>query len=300
MAQLGSWDFVLHRTNSPCAWPFGASGQFVAGGPIFTHNSVQHHNNSARPVHAGGAPLCYAPDAYRYAVAASILNSLGGCLSEAWPKYEAIKSRTSIKWNNVNMKRYLSFGSSIFTVISYLLFAFLSLVNFPAAYSPMSNWLSDLGSYQLNPRGAIFYNLGVMVAGISALSFFMGLSSWALAGNKKQNAMLFLTQLFGSLGSLSMVMSALFPINIEGTHAFWSASLYILMGTAFAFSVATLRYHSRYPRWLLFLGVLVAIEDVVWSVALNIYILEWVTVALFLLYILLLGIETQRKALYVE
>ncbi len=81
------------------------------------------------------------------------------------------------------MKRYLSFVSSIFVVISYSLFTFLSLMNFPTSYSPMSNWLSDLGSYQLNPRGAIFYNVGIVVAGISMLPFFLGLSSWAMAGN---------------------------------------------------------------------------------------------------------------------
>jgi hypothetical protein len=162
----------------------------------------------------------------------------------------------------------------------------------------MSNWLSDLGSYQLNPRGAIFYNLGIVVAGISMLLFFLGLSSWVLAGNKKQNIMLFLTQFFGSLGSLSMLLSAFFPINIKETHAFWSASLYILIGTAFAFSVAALRYYSKYPRWLLFLGILVALEDMVWGLVLNTYIVEWLTVTLFLFYILILGIETKRKAMY--
>ena len=195
------------------------------------------------------------------------------------------------------MKRYLSFGASIFIAVSYLLLAFLSLAYFPAAFSPMRNWLSDLGSYQLNPRGAIYYNLGIIVAGISMLPFFLGLSPWSMAGNKKQNAMLFLTQLFGSLGSFAMVLSAFFPINIPGPHAFWSASLFILTGTAFAFSVAALRYYSKYPRWLLFLGILVAIEDMAWGLILNRYNIEWLTVALFLIYILLLGIETKRKAM---
>ena len=35
MAQLGSRDIVLHRTNSPNAWLFGSSGQFVVGASIF-------------------------------------------------------------------------------------------------------------------------------------------------------------------------------------------------------------------------------------------------------------------------
>jgi hypothetical protein len=196
------------------------------------------------------------------------------------------------------MKPYISYGSSIFLVISYLLFAFLSGFNFPSSYSPMSNWLSDLGSYQLNPKGAIFYNIGIITAGIALLPFFLGLSSWKMTGNKKQNVMLLLAQYFGCLGSFSMVMSAAFPISFESVHSFLPASFYILIGTAFAFSVAALRYYPQVPKWLLILGVVVAIEEIIWSLVLNIYIVEWLTVALFLLYLLLLGIETKRKTKY--
>jgi hypothetical membrane protein len=75
------------------------------------------------------------------------------------------------------MKRYLSFVSSILVVISYLLFTSLSYMNFPTVYSPTNNWLSNLGSHQLNPAGAIFYNAGIVVAGICLLTFFLGLSA---------------------------------------------------------------------------------------------------------------------------
>ncbi len=124
-------------------------------------------------------------------------------------------------------KQYLSFVSSIFLVTSYLLFTFLSLMNFPTSYSPMSHWLSDLGNTYLNPRGALFYNIGIILTGIAMISFFLGLSSWAMANNKKQKVMLFLTQLFGFLGSLSVVMSAVFPINIKEVHSFLSSSLHL-------------------------------------------------------------------------
>jgi hypothetical protein len=40
------------------------------------------------------------------------------------------------------------------------------------------------------------------------------------------------------------------------------------------------------------------LEDMIWGMVLNIYILEWHTVALFH-NILLLGIETKRKAIYI-
>jgi hypothetical membrane protein len=196
------------------------------------------------------------------------------------------------------MKRNLVFFSSVFIVTGYLLLSFLAFTNLPTRYSPLENWLSDLGSVQLNPKGAIFYNLGIILTGIILLVFFSSLVEWKMAGNKKQNAMLLLTQIFGFAGALAMILSAVFPITFEGIHSFWSALLYILLGTAFGFSVAAMRYYPNYPRWLLVLGGLVAVEDMVWGLALNTYLMEWITVGFFLIYIFLLGIVTRRKEMF--
>jgi hypothetical membrane protein len=200
----------------------------------------------------------------------------------------------------MNITRKLSFYSSMIAAGCYALFTLLALIKYPAAYSPLNNWLSDLGSYTLNPRGAIFYNLGIVVAGVSIALFFFGLSPWRKSGNKLQNIMLLLAQICGTLGALSMLLSALFPINIKDIHSFLSASLYILIGSGFVFSVAAFWYYSKYPRWLLIFGIFVALEDILWGLILNIFIIEWLTVALFLFYILLVGFVTNRNALYLQ
>ncbi len=196
------------------------------------------------------------------------------------------------------MKRNLTFLSSVFLVAIYLLLSFIAFINLSTRYSPLENWLSDLGSVQLNPNGAIFYNLGIIFTGIILLIFFSSLVQWKIAGNKKQNIMLLLTRLFGSAGALAMIMSAVFPITVERMHSVWSALLYILLGTAFAFSVAAMRYFPHYPRWMLVLGGLIAIEDMVWGLVLNTFIMEWITVSFFLIYILLLGIVARRKEFF--
>ncbi len=193
------------------------------------------------------------------------------------------------------MKRNLTFYASICAVANYLLFALLAFISLPVRYSPLENWLSDLGSDRLNPDGAIFYNIGIIVTGIILFVFFTSLVEWKMAGNKKQNAMLQVTQFFGWAGAIAMLMSAVFPITNEGMHSFWSAALYILLGTAFAFSVAALRYYPYYPKWLLVLGGLTAAVDIAWGLIANIYLMEWITVALFLLYVFFLGIVTKRK-----
>jgi hypothetical protein len=71
--------------------------------------------------------------------------------------------------------------------------------------------------------------------------------------------------------------------------------LYIALGTAFAFSVAALRYHAQYPRWLLAFGALVAVVDMIAQIFFtDICISEWIVVSFLLSYCFLLGIGIEH------
>jgi hypothetical membrane protein len=194
------------------------------------------------------------------------------------------------------MKRYqsLSFNASILVVLCYLVFTLLAYSRFQLPYSPIWNWLSDLGNVNLNPHGAIWYNIGIILTALLLLVFFLGLSRWKIGNKRIQIIMVVLTQVFGILGSVCMIMSAIFPINFSNVHSFWSVSLYIMLATAFAFSVAMLRYHQQVPRWLLALGVSTAVMVNLTSFLPTVYLLEWITVLLFLGYVCLVGVETKR------
>ena len=173
------------------------------------------------------------------------------------------------------------------------MFTLLAFLRFPGSFSPLDNWLSDLGSSRLNPQGAIFYYLGIIAAGLVLLPFFLGLSSWKMEGSRVQNAMLSLACGLGILGGLAMIMSAIFLIDNIEPHRFWSISLFILLGTAFVFSAAALRYDRRFPRWALVLGIVSGLVDILSGLFHDIYLLEWITVALFLGYIFILGVKAR-------
>jgi hypothetical membrane protein len=192
------------------------------------------------------------------------------------------------------MKHSLAYRCSQFMIMVYLVFTLLALRYFPLPYSPLYNWLSDLGSAVLNPNGSAYYNVGIIATGLLTCLFFLGLSTWVIVGNKLQVVMLRLTQAFGCLGSLAMILSAVFPINMAAWHSLASGAIYILLGTAFAFSVAALRYFARFPPIVLLFGILVAAEDMAFGIFLNTYLFEWITVILFLAYVLTLGILTKR------
>ncbi len=91
-----------------------------------------------------------------------------------------------------------------------------------------------------------------------------------------------------------MLMSGFYPMNFLALHSFFSTCLYILLGTAFAFSVAALRYHPACPRWLLVVGASNALVAMLYGIFHTVTALEWVATALFLCYVGLLGAETNR------
>lgn len=194
------------------------------------------------------------------------------------------------------MKKHLSlsFVSSLCAIVCYLAFALLAFAHYPLPYTPLRNWLSDLGSPDLNHPGALFYNIGIVTTAAVLPLFFLGLARWKLENNRTQRLMLSLTQGFGILGALAMLMSGLYPISSPALHGFFSICLYILLGTAFAFSVAALRYHTACPRWLLVVFAFTALVDMLSGVLHTVTVLEWVTVALLLCSLGLLGVETNR------
>lgn len=194
------------------------------------------------------------------------------------------------------MKKNLnsSFLACTLAGLCYVVFAFLAFSRYPLSYSPMQNWLSDLGNVDINPRGAIFYNTGIITTALLLMVFFLGLSRWKIEKKRIQIIMLRLAQIFGILGSSCMILSGIFPINALEMHRIWSIALYFLLATAFVFLAAALRYHRRVPRWLLLLGFSTAGMVNLTVFLPTAYLLEWITVALFLGYVTLVGFETRR------
>lgn len=176
--------------------------------------------------------------------------------------------------------------SSILILLSYSIFTLLAFFKYRLPYSPVKNWLSDLGNKVLNPNGAIFYNIGVVLTALCLVFFFLGFSVLKSRENRIRNLMILLTQSFGILGCVSMALSAVYSIDTPAPHSFFSAGMRISLGSAFAFSVAALRYDPKVPRWLLVLGALTTLTNFLVSVLANsTYILEWPTIFLFLVYV---------------
>lgn len=196
------------------------------------------------------------------------------------------------------MYRPTTYFAGILIPLGYVVFSLLALSNFSGDFSPLSNWLSDLGSQDLNPAGWWYYNAGIILTGVLLQFFFWGLTVWKLRGNRKQNLMVMFSCIAGSLGGLSMILSAVYPIDKIEIHSFFSAALYILIGSAFVFISVVFLYLPKFPRWMSVLGFIIALLDLLWSVFLNTYLMEFFVVGCFLLFCLLLGLHTANRQKY--
>ena len=188
----------------------------------------------------------------------------------------------------------ISYVSAILTSISYLVFSTLAYIQYPPPFSPSDHWLSDLGSRTLNVLGARFYNTGIIVTALFLLVWFLCISQWRVTNPSPQNWFLLVAKITGAAGALSLVMSAVYPINMLQQHSFWSHAHFMLLAMGFGFSVASLRYHPRFPRPLLYLGTAAAMSPLFVLAFGELYILEWVTVGIFLAYVLSVGISARN------
>ena len=74
--------------------------------------------------------------------------------------------------------RQTSSYAGLLVLVGYISFALVAYIFYPGPFAPNRSWLSDLGNAEVNPQGAIFYNLGIILTGLLLLGFFLGFAQW--------------------------------------------------------------------------------------------------------------------------
>lgn len=176
----------------------------------------------------------------------------------------------------------ISFVFGLTAIVFFWSFAFISMAFFPGTYNPFVNWMSNLGNTELNPEGAIFFNIGIIVAGASLFPFFIGLYEWYIGG-KRNKRLTMLTQLAGFYCSFAMIMCGVYPENYFLIHIFWAMSLFIISVFTFLFpSIALYKY--KFTRNVAKFGFsAAAINLILWIFIVP--IMEWATILLSFLFI---------------
>lgn len=169
--------------------------------------------------------------------------------------------------------------AGVAVIILYCVFTFSSWALFSTTYSPVTNWLSDLGnsSPTYNPRGAILYNLGCILTGIALFPFFIGLYKW-YTDEKWRKMSLSISQAVGCLAAFALIMIGVFSEDSGSLHILWSDVFFLLNLVVLILVGASLFTHPRYIKAIAYYGFTVAAINLAFVFVSNTPLLEWFTV----------------------
>ena len=108
----------------------------------------------------------------------------------------------------------------------YTLLTVIAVAMFPVSVTPVTIYLSMLGNADLSPQGAVFYNLAVILAGLSLVFFFIGIyfHFWRV----RPSWLLKTGLLAGLINGLSVIMSGVNAEHVNmDAHTTWSFLIFI-------------------------------------------------------------------------
>ncbi|MHA1385493.1 MAG: hypothetical protein ACTSR3_17200 [Candidatus Helarchaeota archaeon] len=171
--------------------------------------------------------------------------------------------------------------SGVFSIIILFIFIFIAYIYFPIPYSMFTNWVSELGNPLRNPHGAIFFNIGAILAGITLFPFFFGIHLW-YSEVTWRNVILICSQISGFIAAFCIIMVGFFPENVLIEHLFWSYSFFIMILIFILGTTISLLTHPDFIKKISYLGFFIGalysifffliINDI--FIGLN-YLFEW-------------------------
>lgn len=177
------------------------------------------------------------------------------------------------------VKLPISSLAGVAVIALYCVFTFSSWALFSTAYSPVTNWLSDLGnsSPTYNPRGAILYNLGCVLTGVALFPFFIGFSKW-YTNERWRKVSLLISQVIGCLAAFALIMVGVFSEDSGSLHTLWSGVFFLLNFLVLILVGASLFTHPRHIKAIGYYGFTVAAINFAFIFVSNTPLLEWFTV----------------------
>ena len=97
----------------------------------------------------------------------------------------------------------------------------ISMALAPPSFTPLTNYLSSLGNLTYNPKGAVLYNISVIISGILFQIFFLGLSLWNLE-TLFDKILLRGNQIVGTLLSIVLILTGVYSEDFKTAHVFWA------------------------------------------------------------------------------
>jgi hypothetical protein len=191
----------------------------------------------------------------------------------------------------------LTFAGGILALVGYLVGTLASYLVFPGRFGPSANWLSDLGNADLNPSGALTYNIGVVLTGLALFAFFGGLQRWTLQAGPRMGRRLAAVRVLGYVGAITTVGTALIPEQVNrDLHGIVSmVNIEFLAAAAALSGLFLLRLRGFWPL-VAVVAFATEVVAITFGFLLHTYWMEWLAIGLVLLFVGLMAVNDRHAA----
>lgn len=182
-------------------------------------------------------------------------------------------------------------------IIIFLISILASSVLYNGPYSPLNNWLSDLGNAKNNPTGYLYFDVGCILTGLAIVISVIGLKKWKTT-NRKQEKLILLSQSTGILMAFALIMVGIFSEDYGVLHHIWATLFFISLLIFMIIINIALRNHVSYIKWIWYYSIVSIYIDFIFVltmiIGIHMPILEWIAVFSGLIWIGLIGYNTTK------
>jgi hypothetical membrane protein len=175
----------------------------------------------------------------------------------------------------------------------------LSIVNYPPGFSPLKNWMSDLGNPVLNLTGSAYFNGACMITGLLLVVFYLMLNR-SQSTDGRRIKMLTAARAFGIFSGISLAGVGVFNETFDPHHFIVSVLFFLSSTIAILLVTVAMKGQpgfSKITDWAGYLTIAIGIVFAVQRPLIgSITIIEWLSVFSMMLWAALFGIDTFRAS----
>ena len=179
----------------------------------------------------------------------------------------------------------------------YIIFTYISNL-FSTNITPLTNWLSDFGNPQINPLGAIFYNIGCIIVAALLIIFYIGLFQWYKNEKIRKKYIISYVgaQISGIISSIFLVLASIFPLGTyTPLHSRFGMLHMIGLDSFIIFIAIAFMINPDLKKSIGIFGFFLAIFNIITTNAFSsLYIAEWVYFLLFMVYIVTITLNYNK------
>ncbi len=161
----------------------------------------------------------------------------------------------------MNLKWSISSITGITAFIVFTLFTFTSTFLYPTPYTPLYDWLSNLGNINFNPMGAMFFNWGCIITGVIMIPFFIGLYIWKPL-KKWSKILLVIGIILGIFASISLIGVGVFPETHIKQHVMAAAGVFGSLFIIIILLSISLFKHPKFMHYVAYWGIFAIFIDI--------------------------------------